>query len=188
MNSKLMYNHGKKKKGTDTHYSPLWVIDRLPEIFNGNDFFDPCPGRQDNHVRATVGTPRISDPFRTNTIKNALAYSWQDIAPYSYVNPPFSKMNLWIDKATTESKRGHHSLWFTKLDFRTQWGEKLVSNSQFIYINLGYTRYLKKDGSQNGSATFQTGFCLFSNDSIVSDTIALNLIKIYGDRLWYGNE
>jgi hypothetical protein len=178
--SEVMFNHGKRRGGSDTYYSPQWVVDGLPIMFKGKDFFDPCPGKLWNHIKAPIETPKQNTlkgfPIR---VENALTYRWRSIAPYSYVNPPFSKMQEWIEKAALEAGHGHISLWFTKLDFRTEWGQLLVDRAAWVIPKMGYVRYLNEYRQENHSATFQTGFALFCCDDAQATIMQKRLTRTY---------
>jgi hypothetical protein len=184
-NANTIYNHGARASGSDTYYSPIWVIDKLPIIFRGADYFDPCPGNLHNHIKAPVTGPmQLSlGKNQRNIALNAFGYPWYKTAPFSYVNPPFSMMSDWIEKAAKEAIKGHISLWFTKFDLRTQWGKDLIESASWVVPKLGYVHYLNEYGQENNSATFQTAFALFCQNPDTSRIIYSRVVRNYPD-LW----
>jgi hypothetical protein len=171
--STLMYDHGARKRGkeSDTYYTPLWVVDSLGDIFDRYQYLDPCPGTKKFHTKGTISA------------LDGLAYDWGKPFRYSFVNPPFSDMAKWINHAAIKNNPRHASLWFTKLDFRTQWGKDLVCSAKWILPVLGYVRYLKEDGAEHGSATFQTAFAAIGDQSECA-ILKEKVIEAHRDRLW----
>lgn len=150
-----LINQGFRAGGTDTHYTPLWVTKELQSIFGGKPFLDPCPG-----TRGKISGSTIFEVY------DGLNYNWHEVCEYSFVNPPYSSVSQWIDKASLEADQGHTSLWFTKLDYRTKWYEKLEGVAQYIRPVKGYVRFEREDFTQNNAATFQTCFVLFGKKSL----------------------
>jgi len=173
---KLMYDHGATKAqdpSLDVYLSPYWVTARLPMIL-GPDFHDPCPGPRLGHTGSHSAKPYPQ--------VNGLESNW---GAMNFVNPPFSEMEAWIDKAEAETARaGCLSLFFCKLDYRTVWGSRLVHNSIWHVPVMGYVKFLtpyktleveQPDGicvkhriltdelSEMPSATFQMCFACFGN-------------------------
>jgi hypothetical protein len=172
-----MYNHGARKEGTDTWLTPYWVIEQLPQIL-GADYYDPCPGPFPEHTRAN----HYCEPC-----ENGLAVRWSE---YNFVNPPYSNMDAWVEKAATEARNGNVSILFCKLDYRTKWGIKLCEKAAYLYPVKGYTRFLQptyKDEVFTGleeaaSATFQMCFAIFG-PTHQTPVIAQRLCKHLGEHL-----
>lgn len=178
MNRETMYAHGAKSKGTDTWLSPLWVTASLPSIFP-TQYGDPCPGPIKNHTGASWQCDYPSE--------SGLSVDWMT---NNFVNPPFSDMESWVNKAIIERNKNRNSLWFTKIDFRTHWGTKMAENAASIYMVKGYVRFLEVYDHEwlpqiieGNSATFQTGFVLFTHDQEWKTTVEANLIEVLGHRL-----
>ena len=84
----------------------------IMEIFE--DWFDPCP-LNDN--------PEI----------NGLEIEWKD---KTYVNPPYSKPLLWVNKAIEENKKGKVIVMLLRMDTSTEWFKRLQeANAKFLWIN-----------------------------------------------------
>lgn len=161
-----MFDQGQRRKGSDTYYSPAWVTNKIPEVFSGCTFLDPCPGNR-------------QIPGSVHGSINGLSYSWQDVADFSFVNPPFSDIRTWIDKAGLESNIGHNSVLFCKLDYRTSWFRKIEKLSLAYFPVKGYINFLKENGSPHTAATFQMCFAVFGQ----SQSLVNNVKEIYRDRL-----
>jgi len=86
--------------------------DRIMELFN--DWFDPCP-LNDN--------PEI----------DGLKIEWKD---KTYVNPPYSKPLVWVEKAIEENKKGKTIVMLLRMDTSTKWFKKLQeANAVFLWVN-----------------------------------------------------
>lgn len=165
-----LFRQGIKNGGTDTYYTPLWVTEKLPLIFGGKKFLDPCPG-----------TRRIIIPnMIVGSSSDGLAMNWNLVSPFSFVNPPFSEMSAWLDKVSLEIDQGHSSVWFSKLDYRTRWYEKLEEIAGWIAPVKGYVCFEKEDFTTHPSATFQTCFVTFGKKSA---DLRLNIKKQYAGKL-----
>ena len=159
-----MYNHGARKEGKDTYLTPDWALDIVGTILSGKDWIDPCPGDMPMRVAQRGGTPNPPGV-------DGLGYSWRKHEA-SFVNPPFSDIMTWVDKAIEEtSQTSHISVWFCKMDFRTQWGIKILQHAKLVMPTIGYVRFLNSDGSESDSATFQNALIVFGDlpNSFVED-------------------
>jgi hypothetical protein len=164
-----MYNHGAKKSGTDTYYTPSWVREKLHLIL-GDNYLDPCPGHQQLHLRPQGVILGVGD---------GLTSDWGQYS-HSFVNPPFSDMRSWIDKASLSADQGHKSLWFVKLDFRVSWYDSLENSADFIQPVKGYVRFEDDCGKPYPSATFQMCFAGWGLDKkLVRDIYGSRLAKAY---------
>lgn len=170
---KSMFRQGIQFGGTDTHYTPKWVINRLPEIFGINHYLDPCPGapRAEEVVNRIICEANRYD---------GLSYHWNDVAQYSYVNPPYSQMKDWIDKASLEADCGHTSLWLTKIDYRTRWYADLELAAEYIRPLKGYISFETENYLPRASATFQVGFAIFG---IKAPELSGLLEAVFKDKL-----
>lgn len=85
---------------------------RIMELFD--TWFDPCP---------LMDTPLV----------NGLLIDWKD---RTYVNPPYSKPEVWVDKAIAENKRGKLIVMLLRMDTSTKWFKKLQEHGAvFLWIN-----------------------------------------------------
>ena len=86
--------------------------ERIMELFN--DWFDPCP-------------------LNENPKEDGLMIEWKD---KTYVNPPYSKPLLWIEKAIEENKKGKTIVMLLRMDTSTKWFKLLQENGAiFLWVN-----------------------------------------------------
>jgi hypothetical protein len=165
----LMYNHGAKKRGSDSFYTPQWIKKDLDQIL-GKGYLDPCPGHQQPHLRPPGVILGVGDGLGTDWTK----YS------HSFVNPPFSDMKKWLDKVSLSADQGHRSLWFVKLDYRVSWYDTMESTADWIIPIKGYVRFEDKEGVPYSAATFQMCFAGWGIDKgLVRNCYNDRLVKIY---------
>jgi len=109
-----MIRTGKTYAGDDWS-SPEWIFSLVGPCF------DPCP----LYGRAYDG----------------LSINWhQHSAKYDhrvYVNPPYSKPHLWVDKAIEENKKGCTVIMLLKHDSSTQWYAKLKEYGAHMLMPMG---------------------------------------------------
>ena len=93
----------------DLYETPSW----LKELFE--DWFDPCP--------ISEGKLREFDGLG----------EWKN---KTFVNPPYSKPLVWVEKAIEENKKGKTIALLLKLDCSTKWFLKLMdAKAHIILIN-----------------------------------------------------
>jgi len=64
---------------------------------------------------------------------NGLLIDWKD---RTYVNPPYSKPEVWVDKAIEENKKGKLIVMLLRMDTSTKWFKKLQEHGAlFLWIN-----------------------------------------------------
>lgn len=86
--------------------------DRILQMFK--DWFDPCP-------------------LNPNPEINGLTIDWKN---KTYVNPPYSKPEVWVDKAIEENKKGKLIVMLLRMDTSTKWFKKLQEHgAMFLWIN-----------------------------------------------------
>jgi hypothetical protein len=86
--------------------------DRIMQLFN--NWFDPCP---------------LNDNFKEDGLKLV----WCD---KTYVNPPYSHPEPWVDKAIEENKKGKLVVMLLRMDTSTKWFKKLQEHGAvFLWIN-----------------------------------------------------
>jgi hypothetical protein len=82
------------------------------EMFKG--WFDPCP-------------------LNDNPDIDGLNINWED---RTYVNPPYSKPHLWVNKAIEENKKGKTIVMLLRMDTSTRWFKDLQENgAKFLWIS-----------------------------------------------------
>ena len=85
---------------------------RIMDMFR--DWFDPCP-------------------LNPNPLIDGLKIDWKD---KTYVNPPYSKPLVWVEKAIEENKKGKLIVMLLRMDTSTIWFKKLQeAGSMFLWIN-----------------------------------------------------
>ena len=86
--------------------------ERIMDMFR--DWFDPCP-------------------LNPNPEIDGLKIDWKD---RTYVNPPYSKPLVWVEKAIEENKKGKLIVMLLRMDTSTIWFQKLQeAGSMFLWIN-----------------------------------------------------
>jgi len=84
----------------------------IMELFE--NWFDPCP-------------------LNDNPSTNGLLIEWKD---KTYVNPPYSKPLLWVNKAIEENKKNKTIVMLLRMDTSTEWFKRLQeANAKFLWIN-----------------------------------------------------
>lgn len=179
MSRELMYAHGAKKSRDDkkdVYYTPKWFTSLLSEIFPAG-FYDPCPGQR--IIDGSVPQLRRYDtPSEWGHVEDGLTTDWLGMNMPVFVNPPFSDLENWVDKINCEAGCGVAIVYFGKLDYRTKWGLKLVYGAHMLIPVMGYTHYLREDGSEYASATFQS--CLATWNIPVSAIPSHEKLRKYG--------
>ena len=93
---------------------------RILQLFD--NWFDPCP-------------------LNPNPSFDGLNIEWKD---KTYVNPPYSKPEVWIDKAIEENNKNKLIVMLLRMDTSTKWFKKLQeANAIFLWIN-GRLRFNNK--------------------------------------------
>lgn len=133
---------GIKHGGSDVHLTPLPIVDCLPEAL-GSTYLDPC---------ACIDKPSWT--------KCSAYYAWPEQDGLkevwhlpAYVNPPFSKIKLWITKSM-QSK--YPVLMLAKFDCRTNWCNELVAQADSAMVLKGYWSFDAVSSKQN-NAMFMIG-------------------------------
>lgn len=90
----------------DSYATPKWLFD----VFEG--WFDPCP-------------------LNVNPNFDGLTIDWKD---RTYVNPPYSKPHLWVDKAINEMKKGKLIVMLLRADSSTKYFQKCQEFGEVIYF------------------------------------------------------
>lgn len=111
-------------KSHDNWSTPLWIM----EIFK--DWFDPCPIGK--FYKQASGKEPTSD---------GLKIAWMD---HTYVNPPYSDPEPWVNKAIAENKKGKTIALLMKLDTSTRWFLKLQEAGGHFITFFGRLRFSNK--------------------------------------------
>lgn len=94
---------------TDSHSTPEWVMD----IFGSEDWYDPCP---------------LDD----NPFNDGLRMNWKK---KTYVNPPYSNVMPWVEKAIEERDKGNLIVMLLNVDTSTKWFAKLIiAGAHFLWF------------------------------------------------------
>lgn len=101
------------------HQSDLWKTPKkIYDYWMDNGYFDPCP---------------------SNPTFDRLQIDWEQL---NFVNPPYSQIPKWIDKALEESKKGNISTFLVPARTDTKWFHKLLMaeiNNE-IHLEINYIR------------------------------------------------
>lgn len=103
----------KNIKGCLSHKSDIWSTpSKLYERFMIKGYYDPCP---------------------LNPSFDGLSTPWKN---KNFVNPPYSEINKWIDKAIMEMCRGNLTIMLIPSRTDTKWFKKLVDTENVHIIFL----------------------------------------------------
>jgi phage N-6-adenine-methyltransferase len=130
-----------KSAKTDEHYTPEKITNFLYQFCSEFDL-DPCSNP----------TKNIKAKRHYTKEDNGLEQTWEGSV---FINPPFSDVETWVNKALDEYVQGHckEVVFLSKFDGRVGWFKPLISNFSPFCIVQGYVSYYGNDGD---SATFTT--------------------------------
>lgn len=131
-----------KIKACITNKSDLWKTPK--QIYNHfikNNYFDPCP---------------------TNPQFDGLKIKWKS---FNFINPPYSQITKWIDKALEERKRHCNSVLLIPARTDTQWFKKLIKNNVSIWFIEGRLHF-----NDEGPAPFPSMLVEISYFNVNSET------------------
>lgn len=134
-----------KGKKSDDWFTPKWLYDSIKEEFSID--FDPCPYR--------------------DTEKQGLVQDW---GKRVFVNPPYSQIDLWFEKAMKELDSGNSEIIIFLAFARTgtKWFHKYIWNAQEHKFRerVKQIRFLRgrlKFGDSKGSAPDDSMLVIFHN-------------------------
>lgn len=105
-----MYN----LKGCFSHQSDHWATPKkIYDDFMKHGFFDPCPLHADF---------------------DGLNIPWKNL---NFVNPPYSEIDKWVDKALLENEKGNYIVMLLPVRTDTKWFKKLSDFGVFIHFIKG---------------------------------------------------
>ena len=109
MINKVLFSHNK-----DDYITPDWLMDELKQEF---DFqLDACTDYNNYHAFPNGYTKK----------ENGLIQPW---FTWTYCNPPYSEVALWVEKAHLEAEKGNYSVMLLPARTDTKWFH------EFIYTN-----------------------------------------------------
>jgi len=137
------------KQETDEWSSPKELVEPLNRAVGGFDL-DPCSGAEQS-------------PFAAETYTEAddgLSKPWHGDV---WVNPPYSEMSQWTDKAVTEAAqdRTETSCYLCKGDSSTDWWQKAAWAAEVICA----VDHRLEFGDGDNSAPFASHIAVFGNPS-----------------------
>ena len=103
-------------KNVDKVETPQWIYEYIRTIYS--EWIDPCPIHWDGVI-------------------NGLEVDWGPIDSNCYVNPPFSKTKLWVEKCLEQYQSGRHVLLLLKCDqtlFNRDWWHDIIMKHFTIFI------------------------------------------------------
>ena len=104
---------------TDLWRTPYWLMSHF------DNHFDPCP---------------------PNPLANGLLREWSTPA---FVNPPYSKPNVWVDKSIEQHKKGVEVVMLLRCDPSTRWYKKLIEYGCHISYFNERLRFSESKNSPN---------------------------------------
>jgi hypothetical protein len=113
-----MIRRGKYANASDNFRTDKWIL----EMFR--DFFDPCPFNPDYVLD---GLTDVDWPERV------------------FINPPYSNVTPWIDKAINHARRGGLVVMLLKHDSSTKWFAKIHEFGADILMCRGRLKHQLKD-------------------------------------------
>ena len=138
---------------TDEWSSPRELVEPLDEAIGGFDL-DPCSGAEQS-------------PFAEETYTeedDGLAQDWfGDV----WVNPPYSEMEAWTNKAVKESQNAESIYYLCKGDSSTEWWQSAAKDCSLIVAIDHRLQF----GDGENSAPFASHIMVFGtpNDNIISE-------------------
>lgn len=124
-----------KLKISDMRATPKWLMDLF------SDYFDPCP---------------YEYPPKTN----GLLLDWKD---KNYVNPPYSNVMPWVDKAIEESTKGKIVVLLLKFDATTEWHRKLMQNNAHLSFLGERLKFVNVFEKTNTTSPFTSALYILNN-------------------------
>ena len=137
-----LYRNGSyEKSGNDYWQTPKYILDSLVEEFG--ELFDPCPALYEF---------------------DGLSISWHR-EKVCFVNPPYSKMSLWIEKAYEEWKLGSTIILLIPPRTDTKYFHDYINNNAEIRFIKGRIKFIHPDTGEGKSAPFPSIFCIFRGEN-----------------------
>jgi phage N-6-adenine-methyltransferase len=142
-----------KGRNGDNWKTPDDIYNKLNDEFNFN--FDPCP-------------------LNPNPNFNGLILEW---GSRTFVNPPYSNVTPWIEKAISEAEKGKIIVMLLKFDCSTKWFNELIwtysSSIRLVPYRIHFNN-LKP-------ATFCSMVCIFNKYSFERDKVCTRpIVTILG--------
>ena len=150
-----------KSSKTDVHPTPDKITDFLYQFFEID--LDPCSDMGKNIKAKKHYT--IED--------NGLEQTWQGNV---FINPPFSEVAQWSQKAITDYQSGNITelIFLSKFDARVGWFKPLMNTAPMFCVVEGYVSY---EGNDGDSATFSTVLWYFGERPI-------EFTKVFSELGW----
>lgn len=158
----------KQLKPLFSHKSTSWITptDLWEDIKDAFEIeLDPC-GHETETLSGIEHTIRLPD--------NGLEYDW---GANTYINPPYSSIELWVDKAIDESKKNPKNFYVMLLPSRTDrpWFRKMFSKAIAVcFMN----KRLKFSNAKN-NAPFPSLIAVFSFNGDWTDE-QMKCVEKYG--------
>jgi hypothetical protein len=130
-----MIRRGKSPNSTDSMGTPAWILDMFP------GYFDPCPYNEE----------------WSETDYDGLNDEWCKVSPVIFVNPPYSNVTPWVNKALEHRfymnmmhpMRSQKIIMLLKHDSSTKWYSSLhEAGARFLMIQ-GRLKFRIGDESKN---------------------------------------
>lgn len=135
------YRNGSyEKSGNDLWGTPKHMIKELEEEFG--ELFDPCP------------------PFHSF---DGLSISWHR-EKVCFVNPPYSEMALWVEKAYNEWKLGSTIILLIPPRTDTRYFHDYINLNAEIRFIKGRVKFIHPDTGEGKAAPFPSIYVIFRGD------------------------
>jgi site-specific DNA-methyltransferase (adenine-specific) len=134
--------------GNDSWSTPLHIFEDLDSEFNFD--FDPCPLNTNPKLTGTLfDTDEEPKPF------DGLIADWGES---NFVNPPYSNISAWMEKAYTEHKKGKTIVMLVPARTDTRWFHKYcLPEAKEIRFCKGRLKF----GFSKNSAPFPSMIIIF---------------------------
>lgn len=123
-------------KGMFSRQSDLWKTpSKIYAEFMKRNFFDPCP---------------------SNPAFDGLKICWKK---WNFVNPPYSQIAIWLDKAFAERERENYSVFLIPARTDTKWFAKIINQKCHIIFIQGRLKF-----NDVGTAPFPSMFVIIGKN------------------------
>lgn len=128
-------------KALFSHKSDLWTTPKLIyEAYMAYGWFDPCP---------------------VNPKRDGLKIEW---ATKNFVNPPYSQISKWVDKAIEEAEKGKVTHLLVPARTDTKWFKKLFDYGCGFAFRTGRLKF----GNSKNSAPFPSVTVVIDKEIVYS--------------------
>ena len=132
-------NGSYESKGFDNWMTPLNLLEDIENEFG--ELFDPCPKDFDYSF-------------------DGLEISWSR-DKVCFVNPPYSKIKLWVEKCHNEWLLGSQIVLLIPARTDTKYFHDFINNKADVRFIKGRLKFIHPDGRKHKPAPFPSILCIF---------------------------